>query len=116
MTKSEFFEKNNISFAEAMKLFNKQKKFKSFDKFLASEHIELKFKVGDLIVLQLTLATKAKGWAKNVVFKIVERFDNSELFDNGAYAVEAMTPDICTEIGSRYLFDCRFCEDNCVLY
>ena len=109
MTKSEYFEKNGISFAEAMKLFNKQKKFKSFDKFLASEHVEYKFKVGDLIVLQLNEETRSMGWRHNVVFKVV-----GYICDN--YHVEYITPGNYNPIGDKRDLPMYFAEDNCVLY
>ena len=113
MTQSEYFEKNSISFAKAMKLFNKQKNkkggTKSFDKFLASEHVEYKFKIGDLIVLQLNKETRSMGWRHNVVFKVVEY-----IHDN--YNVKYITPGNYTPIGDKRILPISFAEDNCVLY
>lgn len=111
MTKSEYFEKNNISFADAMKLFNEQKEFTSFDKFLASEHKVFKFKVGDLVVLQLNGETRRKNWDHNVVFKII---DIDALDD--IYRVKYLTPTDCNKINDVRIFSTSFLERNAVLY
>ena len=111
MTKSEYFENNKISFADAMKLFNKQTEFKSFDKFLASEHIELKFKVGDLVVLQLNEETRRKQWDHNVVFAITG-IDTLE----DIYKVKYLTPTDYNEINDTRVFSISFFERNMVLY
>ena len=117
MTKSEFFEKNNISFAKAMEIFNDQKNkkggTKSFDKFLASEHIELKFKVGDLIVLDSTKESlRNERWDHNVVFKIVMCHAD----DTFAYDMRALTPSARAVVGESVLATRAFVEDNCTLY
>lgn len=111
MTNSEYFEKNNISFAKAMEIFNKQKKFKSFDKFLASEHKDFKFKVGDLVVLQLNSETRLKNWEHNVVFEIIG-IDASE----DDYKVKYLTPTEFNEIDDTCVFTVSFLERNAVLY
>ena len=117
MTKSEFFEKNNISFAEAMKIFNAQKNkkggTKSFDKFLASEHIELKFKAGDLIVLDCSKESlRNERWDHNVVFKIVMCHAD----DTFAYDMRALTPSARAVVGESVLATRTFVENNCTLY
>ena len=113
MTNSEYFEKNKISFAESMEIFNEQKNkkggTKSFDKFLASEHVEHKFKVGDLIVLQLNEKTRLLRWKHNVVFEIIEISDSK-------YRVKYLTPDGIVGIGTNDWFLSEFIDENCVLY
>ena len=111
MTKSEYFENNKISFAEAMRLFNEQTEFKSFDKFLASEHKVFKFKVGDIVVLQLNKETRRKPWVHNVVFAITG-IDTLE----DIYEVKYLTPTDCNEINDNRIFSISFLERNAVLY
>ena len=117
MTKSEYFEKNGISFAKAMKIFNAQKNkkggTKSFDEFLASEHIELKFKAGDLIVLDSTKESlRNERWDHNVVFKIVM----CHIDDTFAYDLCALTPSVRADVGESVFATRTFVEDNCTLY
>lgn len=119
MINSEYFEKNKISFTEAMEIFNKQKSkkggTKSFDKFLVSEHVELKFKVGDLIVLQLDNATRAHGWKHQVVFEVIAT-DEKDAFP---YELKALTPNMShsiVEIGCVGWYTQGFIEDHCILY
>ena len=113
MTNSEYFEKNGISFAKAMEIFNEQKSKKggiaSFDEFLMSKYPESKFKVGDLVVLQLTEKARELLWTKPVVFKI-------RYVHDGFYGAEALTPDTNLPIGSVRDLTSGFVEDNCVLY
>ena len=115
MTNAEFFEKNNVLFAEAMKLFNEQKSKKggteSFDKFLASEHVEPKFKVGDIIVLQLNNYTRRHAWMHQVVFKV-------KAVDKGEYELEFLTPHALGgwSIGARWSFSIEFVDENCIKY
>ena len=112
MTNSEYFEKNKISFSDAMKLFNEQTEFKSFDKFLASEHIELKFKVGDIIVLDCSKKVPhAVGWDHNVVFTVTKT-SNHDAF----YELKALTPSSKSHVGQSFLATRNFVEDNCTLY
>ena len=113
MTNSEYFEKNGISFAKAMEIFNEQKNrthgIASFDEFLMSKYPESKFKVGDLVVLQLTERARELLWTKPVVFKI-------RYVHGGFYGAEALTPDTNLPIGSDRDLSFSFVEDNCVLY
>lgn len=113
MTNSEYFEKNGISFANAMEIFNEQKNrthgIASFDKFLMSKHPEPKFKIGDLVVLQLNEKTLERFWTKPVVFKIRHVYD-------GFYGAEALTPDTNLPVGDVRDLTSSFVEDNCVLY
>lgn len=119
MTNSEYFEKNETSFTGAMEIFNTQKNkkggTKSFDKFLASEHAELKFKVGDLIVLQLDNVTRACGWHHQVVFEVIA-IDEKDAFP---YELKALTPNksrYIVEIGCVDWYAQGFIEDHCNLY
>ena len=113
MTNSEYFEKNGISFAKAMEIFNEQKSKKggiaSFDEFLMSKYPESKFKVGDLVVLQLTEKARELLWTKPVVCNI-------RYVHDGFYGAEALTPDTNLPIGSVRDLTFSFVEDNCVLY
>lgn len=112
MTNSEYFEKSKISFSDAMKLFNEQTEFKSFDKFLASEHIELKFKVGDIIVLDCSKKFPHNiGWDHNVVFTVTKT-SNHDAF----YELKALTPSSKSHVGQSFLATRNFVEDNCTLY
>ena len=108
MTNAEYFEKNNISFSIAMKLFN-ESKIKSFDVFLKCEHIDHKFKCGDIVVLQLNDYVLSRGWEHNVVFMITKC--NSE-----SYAVKYLTPTYYRSIGYCREFSVEFIDENCKIY
>ena len=114
MTNSEYFEKNKISFAEALEIFNKQKNkkggTKSFDKFLASEHAEHKFKVGDFVVIQ---SNQTMFWQHNVVLKVIKV--STSMND---YLMEFLTPHGIgnVKIGSQQHFSIKFIDDNCIAY
>ena len=108
MTNAEYFEKNNISFSQSMKLFN-ESKIKSFDEFLKCEHIDHKFKYGDIVVLQLNDYVRSCGWDKNVVFMITEC---NEKF----YMVRFLTPTKSNGIGHRRAFPVKFIDENCKIY
>lgn len=119
MTNSEYFEKNKISFANAMKIFNKQKKFKSFDKFLVSGHAEPKFKTGDLIGFQLNEETINCGWMHNVVFEdfgyvVFEVVGYTS--GNGSYHIKQLTPCESRGVGCIRMVDFEFIDRNCVPY
>ena len=115
MTNSEHFEKNKISFAEAMEIFNKQKDkgIKSFDEFLAFEHVAHKFKVGDIIVLQLNEETRDDNWKHNVVFEIID-IDCVENY----YMVKCLTPNGSEglHVGMVVNFPIAYADRNCILY
>ena len=115
MTNSKHFEKNKISFAEAMEIFNKQKDkgIKSFDKFLASDYVEHKFKVGDIIVLQLNEETRADNWKHNVVFGVID-IDYVENY----YMVKCLTPNGSEglHVGMAVNFPIAYADRNCILY
>lgn len=115
MTNAEFFEKYNVPFAKAMKLFNRQKSktggTKSFDKFLASESFKHKFKIGDIVVVQLNDYTISIGWKHNVVLKI-EDFAP----DRPSYFVNFLTPAELVNIGHRQYFTFDFIDKNCIKY
>lgn len=51
MTNKEYIEKNNISFSEAMKMYDNEK-YPCINDWLNQEHQEHKFKVGDFIKLK----------------------------------------------------------------
>lgn len=116
MTNSEYFEKNNVPFAKVMEIFNTQKRFKSFDKFLAAEYVEFKFKVGDLIVLQLNPLTRLFGWCNNVVFEVMAVLNDADY----PYRLKNLTPNrskVCPRpIGLIEVYVKSFVEDNCILY
>ena len=108
MTNAEYFEKNNISFSSAMKIFNGSK-FKSFDEFLKCEHSDHKFKCGDIVVLQLNDYVRSCGWDKNVVFMIIKcRF--------GYYWVKYLTPTEFNDISYCRYLPVKFIDENCKLY
>ena len=49
MTNKEYIEKNNISFSEAMKMYDNEK-YPCINDWLNQEHQEHKFKVGDFVI------------------------------------------------------------------
>lgn len=108
MTNAEYFEKNNISFSDSMKLFN-ESKIKSFDEFLKCEHIDPKFKCGDIVVLQLNDFVRLCGWDKNVVMIITECIGQY-------YWVKYLTPTRRSAIGDCRYFPVKFIDENCKIY
>ena len=108
MTNAEYFEKNNISFSQSMKLFN-ESKIKSFDEFLKCEHIDHKFKCGDIVILQLNGYVRSNGWDKNVVFMITK-------CSGEYYCVKYLTPTRCSDIGDCRDFPVKFIDENCIIY
>ena len=108
MTNAEYFEKNNISFSQSMKLFN-ESKIKSFDEFLNCEHIDHKFKCGDIVVLQLNDYVRLCEWDKNVVFMITE-------CSSRYYGVKYLTPTKIHVIGYCRAIPVNFIDENCKLY
>jgi len=71
MTNKEYFEKNNISFANAMKMYD-VKKYGTFEQFLYAKHeVEHKFNVGDILISEL-------GWCF-IVHGINERNNSYQL-------------------------------------
>lgn len=108
MTNAEYFEKNNISFSQSMKLFN-ESKIKSFDEFLKCEHIDHKFTYGDIVVLQLNDYVRSCAWDKNVVFMITK-------CSGGYYDVKCLTPTKSNGIGHSRTFPVKFIDENCKIY
>ena len=108
MTNAEYFEKNNISFSQSMKLFN-ESKIKSFDVFLKCEHIDHKFTCGDIVVLQLNDYVRSWGWNKNVVFMITG-------CSGRYYDVKYLTPTKINVIGYCRDFPVKFIDENCKIY
>ena len=108
MTNAEYFEKNNISFSQSMKLFN-ESKIKSFDEFLKCEHIDHRFKCGDIVVLQLNDYVLSCGWDKNVVMIITE-------CSSRYYGVKYLTPTKFHVIGYCRYFPVKFIDENCKIY
>ena len=108
MTNAEYFEKNNISFSQSMKLFN-ESKIKSFDEFLKCEHIDHKFKCGDIVVLQLNDYVRSCGSDKNVFFMITK-------CDMEYYRVKYLTPTRIHDIGYCRDLPVKFVDENCKLY
>ena len=113
MTNLEFFEKENVPFAEVMRLFNQQKNKKAGNKslaeFLAAEYSKPAFAAGNIVVLQLTDEAKYNRWTKNVVIQIDEVCDT-------CYLCTCLTPDTNTPVGAKKYFSKSFIEDNCVFY
>ena len=108
MTNAEYFEKNNISFSHSMKLFN-ESKIKSFDEFLKCEHIDHRFKCGDIVVLQLNDYVRSNGWDKNVVFMIIK-------CSGECYYVKYLTPTEFNDISDCGHIPVEFIDENCELY
>ena len=108
MTNAEYFEKNNISFSQSMKLFN-ESKIKSFDEFLNCEHIDHKFKCGDIVVLQLNDYVRSCEWDKNVVFMIIK-------CKKEYYCVKYLTPTEFNDISDCVHIPVEFIDENCKLY
>ena len=108
MTNAEYFEKNNISFSQSMKLFN-ESKIKSFDEFLKCEHIDHKFKFGDIVVLQLNDYIRSCGWDNNVVFMITK-------CSGEYYLVRFLTPTKSNSIGKSRVLPVKFIDENCKIY
>ena len=108
MTNAEYFEKNNISFSQSMKLFN-ESKIKSFDEFLKAEYYDHKFKCGDIVVLQLNDYVRSNGWENNVVFIITK-------CDSGYYDVKYLTPTKFHSIGYCRDLPVEFIDENCKIY
>lgn len=108
MTNAEYFEKKNISFSQSMKLFN-ESRIESFDEFLKCEHIDHKFKYGDIVVLQLNDYVRSNGWDKNVVFMITK-------CDMEYYRVKYLTPTKSNSIGKSRVFPVKFIDENCKIY
>ena len=108
MTNAEYFEKKNISFSRSMKLFN-ESKIKSFDEFLKCEHIDPKFKCGDIVVLQLNDYVRSCGWDKNAVFTITKCCGKY-------YWVKYLTPTRRSDIGDCRELPVKFIDENCKIY
>ena len=66
MTNKEYIEKNNISFSEAMKMYDNQK-YPCINDWLNQEHFEWMFKQGDVIVFK-----ESVGFRNNHVYFIVD--------------------------------------------
>lgn len=113
MTNLEFFEKENVPFAEVMRLFNRQKNkkagSKSLAEFLAAEYSKPAFAARNIVVLQLTDEAKYNQWTKNVVIQIDEVCDT-------CYLCTCLTPDTNTPVGAKKYFSKSFIDDNCVFY
>ena len=108
MTNAEYFEKNNISFSSAMKIFN-ESKIESFDEFLKCEHSDHRFKCGDIVVLQLNDYVRSCGWDHNVVFMIIKCMGEY-------YSVQYLTPTKFINTGHHRNLLVKFIDENCKLY
>ena len=108
MTNAEYFEKNNISFSSAMKIFN-ESKIESFDEFLKCEHSDHRFKCGDIVVLQLNDFVRSCGWDHNVVFMIIKCMGE-------CYSVQYLTPTKFNNTGHHRELPVKFIDENCELY
>lgn len=116
MTNSEAFEKAHKTFADALRVFNEQKEFKSFDDFLNAPFIGCKFKVGDLIVLQPTDEVKTNAWCHNVVFEVMKT--SVYVYDICHYTLKFLTPHELGGygVGDLRIFGAQFIDDNCIKY
>ena len=89
MTNKEYIEKNNISFSEAMKMYD-NKKYPCINDWLNQEHQEHKFKVGDFVIIKgnnngigIVIDVKDK-----VYYKFLKRsgeFEKWDLKSSGMY-------------------------------
>ena len=82
MTNKEYIEKNNISFSEAMKMYD-NKKYPCINDWLKQEHQEHKFKVGDFVIFKsdatgLGLVVDVKD---KVYYKFLKRSGNFDKWD-----------------------------------
>ena len=90
MTNKEYIEKNNISFSEAMKMWDNEK-YPCINDWLNQEYQEHKFKVGDFVIRNgndrgIGIVVDVKG--DKVYFKFLNRSGEFDTFD---------TWSICTE-------------------
>ena len=83
MTNKEYIEKNNISFSEAMKMYDNIK-YPCINDWLNQEHQEHKFKVGDFVIAKginngigVVIDVKDK-----VYYKFLNRFGNFDTWDH----------------------------------
>ena len=83
MTNKEYIEKNNISFSEAMKMYDNEK-YPCINDWLSQEHQEYKFKVGDFFVVKGN--NKGIGVVIDIKDKIYYKFlHRSGCFYEGKY-------------------------------
>ena len=71
MTNKEYIEKNNISFSDAMKMYDNEK-YPCINDWLNQEHSEWMFKQGDVIVFKETVKSR-----NNHVYFVVDMDFNS---------------------------------------
>ena len=89
MTNKEYIEKNNISFSEAMKMYD-NKQYPCINDWLNQEYQEHKFKVGDFVILKgnnngIGIVIDVKD---RVYYKFLTRsgkFDKWDFEDSGMY-------------------------------
>ena len=89
MTNKEYIEKNNISFSEAMKMYDNEK-YPCINDWLNQEYQEHKFKVGDFVILKgnnngIGIVIDVKD---RVYYKFLTRsgkFDKWDFEDSGMY-------------------------------
>ena len=79
MTNKEYIEKNNISFSEAMKMYDNEK-YPCINDWLNQEYQEHKFKVGDFVILKGD--TTGIGLVVDVKDKVYYKF----LYRSGNFA------------------------------
>lgn len=73
MTNKEYIEKNNISFSDAMKMYDNEK-YPCIDYWLSQEHQEHRFKVGDYVKTKTPLGIGIVIDVKDYVYvKIIDR-------------------------------------------
>ena len=105
MTNKEYIEKNNISFSEAMKMYDNEK-YPCINDWLNQEYLEHKFKVGDFVIIKgnntgigIVIDVKDK-----VYYKFLQRSGNfGELDCVGSGMYYKYEADVCYMIDeSKY--------------
>ena len=94
MTNKEYIEKNNISFSEAMKIYDNEK-YSCINEWLNQEYQEHKFKVGDFVII------KGNNDGIGVVVDVADKVYYKWLKRNGTFD----TWNICTEDNKYHRFE-----------
>ena len=94
MTNKEYIEKNNISFSEAMKMYDNEK-YSCINDWLNQEYQEHKFKVGDFVI------QKGDNDGLGVVVDVADKVYYKWLKRNGTFG----TWNICTGDNKYHCFE-----------
>ena len=93
MTNKEYIEKNNISFSEAMKMYDNEK-YPCINDWLNQEYQEYKFKVGDFVIIKGN--NDGIGIVIDIKDKVYLKFlKRSGEFDKWIYSNRWMYSDEC---------------------